>query len=301
MTSPVRTRSGFEEEKREKEPRLQEVKHTLYLFFKNPVSAFGVLCVFLLIVIMIFAPYIATHDPYDIQLPNKFLVPSWEHLFGTDYLGRDIFSRVVWGSRISLTIGFITLLESTILGIFIGLIAGFKGGAIDTVIMRVTDMFLAFPSIILALAVAAALGRGITSVMIALGITWWPLYARLIRGQTLSIREEQYIEMARLSGSSDLRIMFYHILPNCIAPLMVQISMDIGFTILAAASMGFLGIGAQPPSPEWGLACAVGSRYIVQQWWLSTFPGLAIFLSVISFNLVGDGLRDILDPRLRRG
>lgn len=298
MTFTVASRIGFEEEG---EQRFREVKHTLHLLFDNPVSAAGAAGVLVLIMVMMFAPYIATHDPFAIQLPEKFLPPSRAHLFGTDYLGRDIFSRVVWGSRISLTVGFITLLESSILGTVIGLVAGFKGGVVDSVTMRITDIFLAFPSIILALAVAAALGRGITSVMIALGITWWPLYARLIRGQTLSIREEQYIEAARLSGASGLRIMFKHILPNCIAPLMVQISMDVGFTILAAASMGFLGIGAQPPSPEWGLMCALGSRYIVQQWWLSTFPGLAIFLSVVSFNLMGDGLRDILDPRLRRG
>jgi len=298
LTSPIASRTGFEEGG---EPRFREVKHTLRLLFTNPVSAAGAAGVLVLILVTMFAPYIATHDPFVIHLPEKFLPPSRAHLFGTDYLGRDIFSRVVWGSRISLTVGFITLLESSILGTVIGLVAGFKGGVVDSVTMRITDIFLAFPSIILALAVAAALGRGLTSVMIALGITWWPLYARLIRGQTLSIREEQYIEAARLSGAGGLRIMFKHILPNCIAPLMVQISMDVGFTILAAASMGFLGIGAQPPSPEWGLMCAMGSRYIVQQWWLSTFPGLAIFLSVISFNLIGDGLRDILDPRLRRG
>lgn len=298
MTSPVTARTGFEEGG---EPRFLEIRYALHLLFTNPVSAAGAVGVLVLMVVMIFAPFIATHDPYAIQLPQKFMPPSWDHFFGTDYLGRDVFSRVVWGSRISLSVGFITLLESAILGTVIGLVAGFKGGAVDSVTMRITDIFLAFPSIILALAVAAALGRGLTSVMVALGITWWPLYARLIRGQTLSIREEQYIEAARLSGASGLRIMFKHILPNCMAPLMVQVSMDVGFTILAAASMGFLGIGAQPPSPEWGLTCALGSRYIVQQWWLSTFPGMAIFLSVISFNLIGDGLRDILDPRLRRG
>jgi peptide/nickel transport system permease protein len=300
MTVPAKPETGTTASGREG-ARFQETKYTLRLLLRNPISAAGTVGVVFLFCVMVFAPYIATNDPLEIHLSDKFLPPSSAHLFGTDHLGRDIFSRVVMGSRISLTIGFITLIESAVVGTVIGLFAGYKGGAIDSVMMRITDIFLAFPSIILALAVAAALGRGLTSVMVALGVTWWPLYARLIRGQTLSIRREQYIEAARLSGAGVLRIMYRHILPNCIAPLMVQVSMDVGFTILAAAGMGFLGIGAQPPSPDWGLMCATGSRYLLQQWWLSTFPGLAIFLSVISFNLLGDGLRDILDPRLRRG
>ncbi len=280
--------------------RFKEVRYAIQLLFRNPISAIGCAGVVFLVFLMVFAPYLIKYDPYEIDLANKLMPPSSIHFFGTDHLGRDIYSRVVWGSRISLSVGFITLVEATLLGTLIGLVSGYKGGFIDSAIMRITDIFLAFPSIILALAVAAALGRGLTSVMVALGITWWPLYARLVRGQTLSIREERYVEGARLSGSGNLRIMVKHILPNCIAPLLVQVSMDIGFTILAAASMGFLGIGAQHPSPEWGLQCATGSRYLVHQWWLSTFPGIAIFLSVISFNLLGDGLRDILDPRLRR-
>jgi len=291
--------SGLREE--EEASSLQEIRYMAHLLFSNPISAIGAVGVLALLFVAIFAPYIITHDPFAIKLSDKFLPPSREHLFGTDHLGRDVFSRVIWGSRISLTVGFITLLESSIVGTLIGLVSGFKGGIVDSIMMRITDIFLAFPSIVLALAVAAALGRGLTSVMVALGITWWPLYARLIRGQTLSIREEQYIEVARLSGASNIRIMFRHVLPNCIAPLVVQVSMDMGFTILAAASMGFLGIGAQPPSPEWGLMCAIGSRYFLQQWWVSTFPGLAIFLSVMAFNLLGDGMRDVLDPRLRRG
>jgi peptide/nickel transport system permease protein len=281
--------------------RFRELRYSIHLLLSNPVSTVGAVGVIFLFAVMILAPLLATHDPIAINLMGRFLPPSGEHFFGTDHLGRDIYSRVVWGARISLSVGFITLIEATVIGTIIGLIAGYKGGWVDSIIMRITDVFLAFPSIILALAVAAALGRGLTSVMVALGITWWPLYARLIRGQTLSVREEQYIEGARLSGAGGLRIMLKHILPNCIAALIVQISMDVGFTILAAASMGFLGIGAQNPSPEWGLQCAAGAKYLVYQWWISTFPGLAIFLSVISFNLLGDGLRDILDPRLRRG
>jgi peptide/nickel transport system permease protein len=282
-------------------PRYQELRYSLRLLLSNPVSAAGLAGVLLLLLTAALAPFIAPYDPLAINLQGRFLDPSMAHLFGTDHLGRDIFSRVVWGSRISLTVGLITLIEASVLGTIVGLVAGYKGGWVDSVVMRITDVFLAFPSIILALAVAAALGRGITSVMVALGITWWPLYARLIRGQTLSVREEQYIEGARLSGAGGLRIMFKHILPNCMAAILVQVSMDVGFTILAAASMGFLGIGAQHPSPEWGLQCASGAKYLVYQWWISTFPGLAIFISVISFNLLGDGLRDILDPQLRRG
>jgi peptide/nickel transport system permease protein len=287
--------------KAENNERFQEVKYAIQILFKNPISAIGSIGVIILVFVMVFAPFLINYDPFIIDLAGKLQPPSFIHFFGTDHLGRDIYSRVIWGSRISLSVGFITLIEATLLGTLIGLVSGYKGGYLDSAIMRITDIFLAFPSIILALAVAAALGRGLTSVMVALGITWWPLYARLVRGQTLSIREEQYVEGAMLSGSGNYRIMYKHILPNCIAPLLVQVSMDIGFTILAAASMGFLGIGAQRPSPEWGLQCAIGSRYLVHQWWVSTFPGLAIFLSVISFNLLGDGLRDILDPRLRRG
>ena len=282
------------------ESDLGEIGFSLYLLRQNRLTVAGFLIFAGLVAVALFADFIAPYSPYAVDLSTKFLPPSVAHLFGTDELGRDIFSRVVHGSRISLVVGAIVVSTASTIGVFVGGIAGFYGGKIDELIMRVTDVFLAFPSIVLALAVGSALGAGIQNVTIALAFSWWPWYARLVRGQVLTIRETQYVEAAASIGGGNFHIITKHVLPNCVAPIIVNASMDLGYVILAAASLGFLGIGAQPPMPEWGLMISIGRLYTIDYWWLATFPGLAIMVSVLAFNLVGDGLRDVLDPRLRR-
>lgn len=290
----------IEEWRKSHESAIREIKFTLHLLRQNKLTVVGFLMFMAFIVIAILADFVAPYSPYDLDLSRKFLLPSWEHFFGTDELGRDIFSRVVHGTRISLMVGIFVVVVSMTIGVLVGAIAGFYSGKTDELIMRVTDIFLAFPSLILALAIGTALGPGIQNAMIALAVTWWPWYARLVRGQVLSIRETQYIEAARSVGGGDLHIIIKHVLPNCVAPVIVNASMDMGYVIITAASLGFLGVGAQPPMPEWGLMISIGRLYAIDYWWLSTFPGLAIIFAVLAFNLVGDGLRDVLDPRLRR-
>jgi len=226
--------------------------------------------------------------------------PSWNHLFGTDVSGGDIFSRVIWGTRIDLAIALVVVLSAAAMGSAIGAFSGFKGGKIDEVLMRITDIFLAFPALILAMAIAAALGRNLTNLSIALIAVWWPAYARLIRGQVLSERGKLYVEAAQAAGASTTRIIFRHVLPNSIYPLLVNTTLDLGGVILTAAGLSFIGFGAGAGVAEWGLMIADGRNYLFDNPWMATFPGLAILLSSLSLNLVGDGLRDVLDPRLRR-
>jgi peptide/nickel transport system permease protein len=228
------------------------------------------------------------------------MTPSWKHLFGTDVSGGDVFSRVIWGTRIDLTIAIVVVLSASVVGSAIGAFSGFKGGKIDEVLMRVTDIFLAFPGLILAMAIAAALGRNLGNLTIALTVVWWPPYARLIRGQVLSEREKLYVEAARAAGASPMRIIFRHVLPNSIYPLLVNATLDLGGVILTAAGLSFIGFGAGAGVAEWGLMIADGRNYLFESPWMATFPGLAILFSSLSLNLVGDGLRDVLDPRLRR-
>lgn len=294
----LRTRTRRWSERHESD--LREVGFSLYLLRQNRLTVAGFLILAGLVAVALFADFIAPYSAYAVDLSTKFLPPSMAHLFGTDEMGRDIFSRVVYGSRISLVVGAVVVSMASTIGVLVGGIAGFYGGRIDEIIMRVTDVFLAFPSIVLALAVGSALGAGIQNATIALAFTWWPWYARLVRGQVLTIRETQYVEAAASIGGGNLHIITKHVLPNCVAPIIVNASMDLGYVILAAASLGFLGIGAQPPMPEWGLMISIGRLYAIDYWWLATFPGLAIMVSVLAFNLVGDGLRDVLDPRLRR-
>jgi peptide/nickel transport system permease protein len=219
---------------------------------------------------------------------------------GTDDLGRDIMSRVVFGTRLTLWIGFVVATLSMLIGVPVGAVAGFIGGKTDEILMRTADVFQSIPSLVLALAVAAALRPSITNAMIAISVAWWPWYARVTRGQVLIIRERTFVEVAKCIGVSRKRIIFSHVLPNCISVLLVQASLQVGNAILAAAALSFVGVGAQPPSPEWGLMLTVGRGFLPEVWWFVTFPGLAIFITVLGFNLLGDGLRDILDPRLRR-
>lgn len=260
----------------------------------------GFILVLFIIVTAIFAPYIAPYDPIEQDLKKRLEPLSWEHPFGMDNLGRDIFSRVIYGTRVTLMIAMIVTAIGGSIGTLLGVVAGFLGGRVDEVLMRITDMFLAFPRLILALAFAAALGPSLNNMIIAIAIVDWPIYARLARGQALSIKREDYIEAARAIGASKWRMMFLHILPVCISPIIVQLTLHMGTVILTAAGLGFIGLGAQPPTPEWGVMVSDGRPYIMNQWWASTFPGLAIMIAVLGFNLLGDGIRDILDPRLRR-
>lgn len=253
---------------------------------------------FLLVVACaLFAPLIATHDPGAIDFAHKLRPPDARHFMGTDELGRDIFSRVVYGARTSLVIGFSVLAIAMTIGIPIGLVSGYFGGRVDTVLMRVSDVFLAFPPLLLPIAITAALGAGLFNAMLALAISWFPWYARIMRGSVLAIRANLYIEAARAIGAGHVRIMLRHALPNAMTPSLVQATMDFGYTILAAASLSFIGIGAKPPTIEWGLMVSLSRSKFLDFWWTAACPGLAIFLTVLSVNLIGDGLRDLLDPK----
>lgn len=282
------------------ESELEEFRFSLYILRQNKLTVIGFIIIAGLVFVALFAPFIAPYSPLAVDMSNTFSPPGAAHLFGTDELGMDIFSRVLYGTRISLMVSMVVVASALTIGTLLGGISGFYGEKVDELIMRITDIFLAFPSIVLALAIGAALGPGIVNMMFALSFTWWPWYARLVRGQILSIRESQYIEAATSVGGGRFHILVRHVLVNCIAPLVVNASMDMGYVILAAASLGFLGIGAQPPTPEWGLMISTGRLFTIDYWWLAAFPGFAITISVIAFNLVGDGLRDVLDPRLRR-
>jgi len=265
---------------------------------RHPLALVGLVMIVILLAAAVFAPVIAGYDPYHIVPEERLAPPSSRHLFGTDDMGRDIFSRVVYGARLSLTAALVVLAIASSVGVLIGSIAGYWGGRVDEVLMRLTDMFLAFPAMILAMCIASALGPSLINAMIAISVVWWPWYARLIRGQILSLKNKEFVEAARALGASNTRILWKYILPNCTAPLIVQGTLDIGYAILTTASLSFIGVGAVPPTPEWGSMISIGRSYILVQWWYPTFPGLAIFFAVAGFNLLGDGLRDIFDPRL---
>lgn len=266
----------------------------------NPATLAGVTLVLALVLIAVAAPVLAPYDPVALNPQDRLLAPSSAHWFGTDEGGRDIFSRIVFGARYSLLAAVVVLSLSVTIGTSIGLVAGFAGGKVDEALMRLTDMFLAFPALVLAMGISAALGASLLNSMIAIAVVWWPWYARLVRGQTLRLRQEQFVEAARASGAADVRLITRHILPNCWTPIIVQMTLDVGYAILTTASLSFIGLGAQPPTPEWGAMVATGKDYILDQWWLATFPGLAIFLAVMAFNLLGDGLQEALSPVLRQ-
>ena len=275
------------------------IKEFIRRIKRNPLTILGLSLVGALIVIAVFAPLIAPYPSDIIQVhpDNRFKPPGIEHFFGTDEMGRDIFSRVIIGTRISLRIGVIVVSLALLIGLPMGSIAGTRGGIIDECLMRITDIFLSFPPLLLAMAISASLGPSLENVMIAIAVAWWPWYARLIRAEALSVRELAYVEAAQSIGASWFRILFFHILPNCLAPVIVQASMDFGSVILTSASLSFLGLGAQSPTPEWGLMINIGRTFFLTHWWIVTFPGLAILCSVLSFNLTGDGLREIFDPK----
>lgn len=266
-------------------------------FRANKLALVGLAILVALVLIAIFAPWIAPKSPFAQNLGGRLQPPSAEHWLGTDALGRDILSRLIHGSRITLFIVGTVALIAPVIGLFIGTLSGFLGGWVDQVLMRITDIFLAFPKLILALAFVAALGPGIGNAVLALALTSWPAYARLARAETLSIRKADYIAAARLQGAGPMRLLIGHVWPLCVSSLIVRVALDMAGIILSAAGLGFLGLGAQPPMPEWGAMISDGRTYIMDFWWVAAMPGLAIFVVSLAFNLLGDGLRDVLDPK----
>lgn len=262
-------------------------------------SLIGVLITLLIFVVCIAAPLIANHNPNAISLRDKLVPPSGTHLFGTDETGRDLFSRMVYGCRLSVTLGFIILIITVIIGTVLGSIAGYTGGWLDSAIMRIADFFIAFPYLILAMAIAFTLGASTQNAVVSVIVVFWPSYARLVRNQVVSIREREFVEAARVSGSSRTRIIFRHILPQIWTSLIVQFSLDLGFSIVALASLGFIGLGAQPPTAEWGTIIAQSRTYAVDNWWYGLIPGITITITVVAFNIVGDLIQELIDPTLR--
>jgi peptide/nickel transport system permease protein len=275
-------------------------RYRMWLDFSgNPVAMLGLVLTILLFVCAAAAPLLATHDPAAQDLANRLAPPSASHWFGTDELGRDIYSRVVIGSRITLGMVLAVVLTAAPVGLGVGCVSGYFGGWADRVLMRVTDVFLAFPRLILALAFVAAIRPGVTSTVAAIALTAWPPYARLARAETLTIRNADYIAAIRLTGAGPGRIILRHVAPLGLDSLIVRVTLDMSSIILTAAALGFLGMGVQPPSPEWGAMVATARRFILEQWWVPTVPGIAIFVAALAFNLLGDGVRDVLDPKQR--
>ena len=267
-------------------------------FRSNSMAVAGLLILVMLVLVAAAAPIISPHDPFVQDLGNRLAPLGTEgHILGTDSLGRDILSRLIYGARITLYIVALVALIAPIVGLLVGTVSGFTGGWIDMTLMRITDIFLAFPRLVLALAFVAALGAGIENAVLAISLTAWPPYARIARAETLTIRSSDYIAAIRLQGAGPIRIITKHIWPLCISSLIVRVTLDMAGIILAAAGLGFLGLGAQPPSPEWGAMISEGRRFILDHWWVATMPGLAIFTVSLAFNLLGDGLRDVLDPK----
>ena len=273
-------------------------RYRLWLQFRrNPLAMTGLIVALSLIALSLAAPLLATHDPGVQDLGNRLARPSVAHWFGTDELGRDVYSRLLFGGRITLGMVVAVVLLVAPVGLAVGCVAGYAAGVWDRLLMRVTDVFLAFPRLILALAFVAALRPGVTSAVAAIALTAWPPYARLARAETLSLRQTDFVAAVRLTGASPFRIVLRHIAPLCLPSLVVRVTLDMSSIILTAAGLGFLGMGAQPPSPEWGAMIASARRFILEQWWVPTIPGLAIFVASLAFNLLGDGLRDVLDPK----
>ena len=273
-------------------------RYRIWLNLKsNPLAVVGLTIIIVFIALSLLAPWLAPYDPATQNLGNRLAFPSAEHWFGTDELGRDILSRILYGGRVTLGMVIAVVVLVAPIGLAIGCIAGYFGGIVDTVLMRVTDVFLAFPRLILALAFVAALKPGVESAILAIALTAWPPYARLARAETMTVRGSDFVAAYRLTGASAWRIIARHIAPLCVPSLIVRITLDMSSIIITAASLGFLGMGAQPPSPEWGAMIATAKRFIFEQWWVATIPGIAIFLVSLAFNFLGDGLRDVLDPK----
>jgi peptide/nickel transport system permease protein len=280
-------------------PQRSRLAAVIYFLKRNQLALAGLLIVVLMIFITLAAPWLAPLDPLKQNIANRLQPPSANYLFGTDQLGRDILSRVMYGGRISLPAALAVVIIAGLVGTVVGAIAGFVGGLVEEIFMRLTDIFMAFPTIILAMSIAAALGPNVSNAIIAMVVVSWPSYARIVRSLVLSVKENEYVHASRAIGASETRVLWRVVLPNSIAPVLVMATLDLGNAILVFAGLSFLGLGAEPSKPEWGRMISEGIRFF-DQWWTSAFPGLAIFLVVMAFNFVGDGLRDALDPRLRR-
>jgi peptide/nickel transport system permease protein len=265
---------------------------------RNPLAMAGIVIVAVLLILAAFAPLIATHDPIVQDLSRRLLPPGTPgHWLGTDDFGRDIWSRIVHGARVTLYIVALVVLTAPVFGLIVGTAAGYFGGWTDRILMRITDIFLAFPRLILALALVAVLGPGLVNAVLAIALTAWPPYARVARAETLTVRTSDYIAAARLQGAGAGRIIAGHVMPMCLPSVIIRMTLDMAGVILTAAGLGFLGLGVQPPLPEWGMMISAGRKFLFEQWWVATMPGLAIFIVSLGFNLLGDGLRDVLDPR----
>jgi peptide/nickel transport system permease protein len=277
-------------------PRWRE---TLGLLARNPTAAVASLVLIGIILMSFFDETLASQGPNETSVEDRLQGPSWSQPFGTDNLGRDILSRVILGAGVSLRVGFLAVGIALVIGTVIGLLAGYYGRWVDDVLMRIMDMFFAFPAVLLAIAILAVRGAGSGNTALAIGIVYVPIFARVTRASVLGVREEVYVRASRSVGASDFRLITRHVLPNAAPPIIVQTSISLAFAVLAEAALSFLGLGTQPPNPSWGLMLAEGRGFIQDAWWLAFFPGMAIFLTVLCFNLLGDGLRDVLDPRQR--
>lgn len=278
----------------------RELTLTFRLLRRNPIAVAGGIILIVMTIMAIFANVMAPFDPIQINLGARLQPPSTTHFFGTDEVGRDIFSRILFGARISLRIGFLVILISGGIGSILGAVAGYYGGQVDNIIMRLMDVILSFPSLVLAMALAAAMGPSLNNAILAVAFVIIPKFARLVRGDALTVKEMQYVAASKVSGAKNGWIIFNHILPNCLNSVIVLATLTVGDTILIAASLSFIGLGAQPPIPEWGAMISVGRKFLMDQWWYATFPGLFILVTVIGFNILGDALRDVMDPRIRR-
>jgi peptide/nickel transport system permease protein len=283
--------------------RLENWRRGAYRFRQSWLSLVGLAIVLFLLVIALFGTWLAPYPEHvagGVATGARFQPPSAAHWFGTNELGQDVLSLVLAGARISLLAGLAVVVIGTVIGTLVGALAGYLGGWTDEILMRFTDLLLTIPGLILAMAVAAALGPGLLNVIIAIAVSWWPGYARLVRGEVIAKKEEVFVQAAKALGAGTGRILRRHILPNIVSPIIVKMSLDMGFAILTVASLGFIGIGIRPPTPEWGTLLSVARSYMPDFWWTAIFPGMAIFLAVFGFNLLGDGLRDVLDPKARR-
>jgi peptide/nickel transport system permease protein len=277
--------------------RLQRFYLAWLVFRRNPIAMSGLLIIVSLVLMAVLAPWITTTSGLEPHLEARLQPASAEHWFGTDGLGRDIFDRIVWGSRITLYIVALVGVIVVPVGLVVGTVAGYVGGMVDNILMRITDIFLAFPRLILALALVAALGPGLENAVLAIALTTWSPYARIARAEALTIRNSEFIMAAKVQGASTGGILVRHVMPLCLSSVIVRLTLDMAGIILTAAGLGFLGLGAQPPTPEWGAMISAGRQYLLDQWWVPTMPGIAIFVVSLGFNLLGDGLRDVLDPK----